>query len=348
MQGYPLLKKFLIGLAKVLCSVALVVWLLRDALVKDPEALSNLRGGEKNWWLLAAALGVCSLTVVILTIRWYFLVRALGIPCRLRDIFRISLVGYLFNLAPMGVVGGDLLKTVMLAREQHGYRAESVASVAVDRLVGLYMLFVVASVAILATGFLGTSSADLRTIARATLVITAVGTVAAVSVLAPEAMVGRMVRLLGKIPYVGSPLERVVVAVRLYRHKLAVLAGAAILSVAVHLTFITAIHLIAMGLPDTALSYPMHTVVAPLSAATSVIPLPAGPQEGALKFFYDKLAQAPLKGLVVSLVYRIITVLIAAVGVGYYLTSRREVAEVLHEAEEAPTDDPTALSQPVA
>ena len=49
-------------------------------------------------------------------------------------------MGYLFNLAPMGVVGGDLLKAWLLAREQHGHRAESVASIVVDRLIGLYML----------------------------------------------------------------------------------------------------------------------------------------------------------------------------------------------------------------
>ena len=54
-----------------------------------------------------------------------------------------------------------------------------------------------------------------------------------------------------------------------------------------------------------------------------------------MKFLYDALASAPLKGLVISLSYRIITVLVAAVGMGYYLSSRREVAEALHEAEEA-------------
>jgi len=38
-------------------------------------------------------------------------------------------MGYLFNMAPMGIVGGDLLKVVMLAHHQKGGRARALASV---------------------------------------------------------------------------------------------------------------------------------------------------------------------------------------------------------------------------
>ena len=40
------------------------------------------------------------------------------------------------------------------------------------------------------------------------------------------------------------------------------------------------------------------------------------------------------QGLVVSLVYRLITLLIAGLGVFYYFGNRRELVEVIHEAEE--------------
>ncbi len=36
-----------------------------------------------------------------------------------------------------------------------------------------------------------------------------------------------------------------------------------------------------------------------------------------------------------ALVYRIITLLIAVFGIPYYLGNRREMAEVMHEAEDA-------------
>ncbi len=40
------------------------------------------------------------------------------------------------------------------------------------------------------------------------------------------------------------------------------------------------------------------------------------------------------QGLVVALAYRIITLLFALLGVRYYFSNRREMAEVMHEAEE--------------
>ena len=78
---------------------------------------------------------------------------ALDVPCRFADAIRISFWGFLFNLAPLGIVGGDVVKAVMLDHEHRGHRAKAVASVLVDRVIGLYVLFLVASAAILLTGF---------------------------------------------------------------------------------------------------------------------------------------------------------------------------------------------------
>ena len=77
----------------------------------------------------------------------------------------------------------------------------------------------------------------------------------------------------------------------------------------------------------------------PLSAAVQVLPVPMGPTEFALDYFYAHVPVAgpPIakgQGLVVALVYRLITLLIAALGVFYYFGNRREMAEVIHEAEE--------------
>ena len=73
----------------------------------------------------------------------------MDVPCRFPDAIRISFWGYLFNLAPLGIVGGDLVKAVMLDHEHPQHRAKALASVLVDRVIGLYILFVVASAAIL-------------------------------------------------------------------------------------------------------------------------------------------------------------------------------------------------------
>ena len=85
----------------------------------------------------------------------------------------------------------------------------------------------------------------------------------------------------------------------------------------------------------------MHYVISPVAAVTGVLPIPMGPFELVLEFLYQqthphlpgKLFIPTGQGLVVALGYRLICVLIAMVGVCYYLSSRREVAEMMHEAE---------------
>ncbi len=104
--------------------------------------------------------------------------------------------------------------------------------------------------------------------------------------------------------------------------------------------FAVSIYFIARGLPGDVLSLGTHFVIWPLSAAVGVLPLPFGPTEGVLDYLY---ANIPLQtgafipegqGLVVALCYRLITVLVAALGIGYYVGNRREVSEAIHENEQ--------------
>lgn len=330
------MKKLLITLLKVAISLGILGYLVWDA--HRNEAFSDLWQRPKQWGLLAGALAACSLAVILTLVRWCYLVRALGLPLSMRDALRVGFVGYLFNLAPMGIVGGDLVKGVMLARHQKGRYAEALASVFVDRFIGLYLLFVVASGAIVLSGFW--NIAEVRWICDATLLITAIGALAVVFVLLPDRSKGRSTRWIGRIPYVGSPLLRIVDAVQLYRRRLPVLAGAAAISVGVHSLFTLGVFLIASGLYGRVPALGMHFVLSPLSAATGVLPLPMGPFEFVLDrlYLYAPIVgggmMRPGQGLVVALGYRIITVLIAGVGICYYLGSREEVAEALHEAEE--------------
>ena len=127
-----------------------------------------------------------------------------------------------------------------------------------------------------------------------------------------------------------------------------VLAASAVMSVFVHGTFAAGVFCIARGLPGEDLSLPMHWVVAPLAASTGVIPLVMGPFELVLEYLYTHVPSTAVivagQGLVVALCYRLITLLIAVVGICYYLGSRQEVSELMHEAEqEPPTPAPPGI-----
>ena len=81
---------------------------------------------------------------VLAFVRWYFLVRALDLPFTIRAALRLGFIGTLFNMVVPGAVGGDFVKAAYLIRELKQRKTQAAASVAIDRVIGLLGLFVLA------------------------------------------------------------------------------------------------------------------------------------------------------------------------------------------------------------
>ncbi|MCS7306784.1 MAG: flippase-like domain-containing protein [Thermoguttaceae bacterium] len=324
---------------KILLSLGIVAFLLYRAEAKDPDTFGRLWAQPKQWEYLLLATAACWAATFLTFVRWLYLVRALDLPLSFREGMRISFLGYLFNLAPMGIVGGDLLKAFLLARQQSGRRAQAAATVVVDRVLGLYILFVVAAVAIVAVGFHQSQQPELRLACQLTLAITLAGTAGMLMLFIPGLTQGRLSRLMAGIPKVGPILDSLLEAVRLYRHRWLVLVNSSLMSVGVHSLFAIGVFWIACGLYERVLPLTSHFVIMPISASMGVIPLPLGPFEAVLEFLYERtpgpegLRMAAGQGLMVALAYRVITVLFAACGIFTYLGSRSEVAEALQQAD---------------
>jgi glycosyltransferase 2 family protein len=332
------LKKLLISLLKIGFSVAIIGWLVRGAI--EDKTFDNLSEQFHNpgfdWIALAGAVVCCAAAVLLTIVRWHYLVRALGMEFSMLEALRIGCLGYLFNLAPLGIIVGDLLKAVMLGRLHHYQRARAFATVIVDRVVGLYMLFVVASAAILLTGFYDHEVPEVRYICLAALLVTAVSTLGLGVLMIPGVTRGKITRLLGGLPYAGRQFEHLIDALRMYRRSLDVLVVSCLMSVFVHGIFTLCFYLLTLGIYQgnvQNLTLQAEFVVSPLINATGVIPLSMGPMEYVLNLLYDKIFDLDnSQGFVVALGYRIITLLIATVGFCFYLGARREVSESMHEA----------------
>lgn len=343
-QAYRAVKKLLVGLLKYGVSLAIIVWLVKDVRSQDPQAFSRLVEQPLDWRLLAAAWLLCALGVAVAIVRWYVLVRALDLRFGMRDAFRLGALGYLFNFVSVGSVGGDLFKAVFIAREQPGRRTQAVATVGVDRLIGLYALFVIASAGILANGLLERGAFDARIVDVSWLVLAlmAGGGVVAGFVLAPGLNRARAADFLEGLPRVGRLVTGLIEAIRMYRRQPRTLALCGALSIGVHTCFVLGFFALAVALPGHHPDLRQHFAIIPISMATGVLPLPMGGLgafEVVMDFFYRNVTSAETAvgfGLMVAFAYRVITVAIAIVGVFYYVGSRREVAQVLQEAEDSP------------
>ena len=62
-------------------------------------------------------------------------------------------------------------------------------------------------------------------------------------------------------------------------------------------------------------------------------------------FSIPHIARPKLEGLVLALAYRLLTVLIAPVGLCYYLGGRREVSEAMHEEKASETASLTEIGE---
>ncbi len=347
-------KKILVGCLKYGVTAALVAWVVRDALSHDK--FREMIEQPKDWSLLLAAWAVCLTAVSITFVRWYLLVRALQLPFRLRDAFRLGFLGYLLNFVSLGSVGGDLFKAVFIAREQPGRRTEAVATVVVDRMFGLYGLLIVATIAIVMTGQQRSGDQVIWLVSRATLICTGLGGMFIVAMLTPGFTNGAVSKMLAGLPRIGPFFGKLIAAVRIYRRRPLTLLVAGVMSVGVHVLFTFGIYLIARGLPGTAPSLAKHFVVVPLALVASALPLPLGSLgafEKMFDFLYFHVAGAtPGQGILVAVGYRAVTIVIALVGMWFYLAGRREVGELLHDAQsdaESPSDgDAPAASLSVA
>ena len=169
-----------------------------------------------------------------------------------------------------------------------------------------------------------------------TLLAAAAGTGAALLALLLPLHEGGLWEHLRRVPKAGPVFGRLILSVQLYRRRLGALALALGLSVVVHTLLPVALSFIGAGLFSRPPSLAEHFVIVPLSLSAGAIPTPGGlgTFELAMDQLYKLLASdTDAEGTVVALAYRLITILVAAIGVVYYWTSRREVHALLQEAE---------------
>lgn len=344
------MKKLLVNLLKFAVSLGIVGYLVYDAVSDD--AFAQVWQQPKHWGCFAAAWALCMTATCLTFVRWYYLVRALDLPFRMSDAFRLGFLGYLFNFVSLGSVGGDLFKAVFIAREQHGKRAEAVATVVIDRVIGLYVLFVVASVAALATGMVTTEEPRVRVLVQATLWCTVIGGIFITALVMPGFTQGRLSSKLRELPRVGPLFGRLLEAIRMYRTRPGVLLLTCFLSVLVHVLNTIGIYLIARGLPGEVPSLGAHFIIVSLGMLAGAIPLlpgGLGAFEGAMDFLYRVVPGgvnvAHDQGLFVAFGYRAITITIALVGLVFYFRSRRDVDAAWEEAEHLGEEDASSEEQ---
>lgn len=336
------MKKHALNIVKWGISLAIIIFLINSVVQKNPDTFSRLRDEPKDWPLLAAALGCLTVAVTLTFVRWFWLVRALDLPFRFSDALRLGFIGYMFNLVSLGSVGGDLFKAVFLAREQPERKTEAVATIMFDRFIGLYGMLILASIVMLNLDVsqFGDTADELAAIRIFTWAATAGVSAIYAALLLPFFLRGPIVDWFCRIPKIGPTIRKLVDAALVYRQQRDVLWMCILLTIGIHCLVVLMFYFCSRALPDEAPSLVGQFAVVPIGMLSGAIPLPGGGLgafEAVMEMLYATISPvtpAPVgQGLLIALTYRVLTICVSLIGVGYYLRGRREVDEAYHQAE---------------
>lgn len=330
------MKRAALNVLKIVLPAALFIFLLWRVPASDYEAFLSR---PKRWDYLALAQLSALAAITLGIVRWWGLVRAFGIPFEIPEALRLGFLGYLLNFVSLGSVGGDLFKAILVAKHKPQARPEAVASVVLDRAIGMLGLVILAVVSL--TVF---PTAPLPTVLRSIRDFAMVVTVAALTALLLAIYAGRwfegLIKWIGTWPLVGPSLARMAWAVRQLRGQPYALVAMIAAAFCVHTLLALTVYFVSAGIYADHPTFAEHLYVVPPGMAAGAIPLAPGglgAQEYALDELFKQLPHLPeeYSGMIVATVYRLITLAIAGIGLVYYWTSQgRELQQVRQEAEE--------------
>jgi uncharacterized protein (TIRG00374 family) len=296
---------------------------LKDALSK-PLHLGPL--------LIAAAAVTTGISLSF--VRWYLLVRALDLPFRLYDAFRLGLLGSFCCMFLPGAVSGDVVRAAFLAREQQR-RTAAAATALADRLVGMWGLFWLVALGGSAAWALGNQAiAGSRFLQLA--VMTACGVVVVslavwlVAGLLSDRRAQWLAEHLERIPKVGGVLAELWRAGWMYRNRPGTVTVAILISLVNHVCLATAFFFCGHIFQDPGNPIPIpslaeHFIFFPIGELIQVIPfLPGGVglAEAGYAALYSLTGFSENTGMNVALIYRALLWCWALIGYYVYLRMR--------------------------
>ncbi|HEY5793245.1 MAG TPA: lysylphosphatidylglycerol synthase transmembrane domain-containing protein [Chthoniobacterales bacterium] len=135
----PSLFSHLLTVLQVAVTLVLLWWLFHDA--ERRQVMSEaLKMADWRWMGLAlAAAGVCEFFGIL---RWQLFLRMLHIKVSFREITRLFFIGAFFNQFLPGTTGGDIVRVIFLMKDHPENKTEGLLSVAVDRLLAVFVLVI--------------------------------------------------------------------------------------------------------------------------------------------------------------------------------------------------------------
>lgn len=336
-------RALLINIILIVIAFGLLALAIRNHRDQIQEVLSHRLDPR----YFALAMGIYLTGLLFTFCRWYWLVRVIEPTFRLRDALLLGFIGNVFNLVIPGAVGGDFIKAAYLVRMQIK-RTQAIASMVIDRILGLLGLFLLAGVAGLAAWPM--SPVGVRRLIVIVWVAVIAGLVGLWAIFA-QALTRRYPALLEGHSRRALLLRELKEMSESYRRRLDLVGVLLLLSSACHAMSVLAFYLVSRtmftsGLPTLG----QHFLMVPLTLFTTAVPLPFGAL-GLSEHVGQQLFQMVNhpQGALGMMGFRVLMYGIGLVSVCVYVANIRQVRALTDAAEhleedllEGDLDDPDA------
>jgi uncharacterized protein (TIRG00374 family) len=350
------MKKQLGALVRVVVSVGILAYLFNGIFHKeatdyflahniDPDSLSWVERARIVWsvgpqalwhefqridplWFAAAVISA-GIPVVLGIVRWRWILHVQGLEVKFWRLFSITFIGAFFNAFMLGSTGGDVVKAWYVAHETHHKKAEAIATVVVDRLIGLLVLFVIALVMMAVFYDRVFDDPKLFWFSMATLgvvVFTVTGTIVGLWRGFADKLPG-LRALLRRLPKYDM-LRRMVDAYRVYASHPAILVKTVLVSFPVHFFSMLSIWCVGRGLGVHSPTITDYFLYLPIINSVTAVPITIsgfGVREGMYVKMFHEVGVAGSAALVMSLLGYLATLFWSIVGGGFFLTHRKEL-----------------------
>lgn len=273
----------------------------------QPGFFTAMRSLDVSWFLLGVVLWL--ILLLFAAQRWRMLLAAAEVPVSYRNSFRLTIVGYFFNNVMLGATGGDLVRAVMVTRGLDKNRVRAALSVIVDRLIGLFVLMIIAA-CVLSMFFFMDRIAEvpgLRMVTASVFLLLFCAIVGAGIYLSRRARrkLG-LDWLLRKLPAQGL-VQKLDDAILIYRDRKKTVFAALLLSFPLQISGILSFWAIGVAL-GSSLSLAEDFVIFPVVQTVSALPLaPAGWGVGETLYgtFFRSFGSSFTLGVAVSVLFRL-------------------------------------------
>lgn len=316
-MNVPVRLKHLFLAIKLLVLAAIIYWLWRNFPEEHWQVLANQK---KDWGFLAQALLITLTAVLVSFWRWMLLVRALDVSMTLAEAVRLGFMGNLLNQVSVGSVGGDLFKAIEAARRSQGKRTEVVASVLVDRAIGLLGLLLITAI-VLQTSSLRSGVMDAIRWGATGLAATGLVGLTLIVTLGRRLPTKPLLRL----PGIGHHVRRFVDACMVFQGRYRLLLEVVLSSVVVHTLLTLSCVMVSHALYDETPTLREHFTAIPPAVAAATLPITPGGlglQEAAIDGLFKQIGNLPegYSPLVMAIFFRGLLLATTLIGTIYYLT----------------------------